>query len=470
MISIFLNMRKNIKILIAVSVLGLIGLSIIQGYLINNTYKLEKDVFINETKESISRIDDFSPVLDSINDIWQVYFLNTLTDYKLKQISREEVISSLVSKTDSINDSYVTSYNKELESKKIVYDLKFQKIIKKIILLDSIKNDTIFNSDKTKRVQFLGEHFKEEDGHYMSSSRWLTDHNFDREVDGKIISVNYNLQFETEDRMNIDGWEKIVLRRMTNLLAISIFIFLLVFGLLYYSIKNLITQKKIADIKTDFVNNITHELKTPLATLTLATKMLQKDNVISTSKIADSTVKTIDRQNIRLQKLIDQVLNNSLGYNEIQLKKETVNSVEYLNTILDDFMLSVSGQNVEMNRVIDGNKNILIDKFYFTTALFNLLENAIKYTEENVKINFSATVDNSFIISIRDNGIGISSKDQKLLFDKFFRAGNKEIHNVKGLGLGLYYTSQIIKAHSGSINVKSAENKGATFTIEIPLK
>lgn len=470
MISIFLNMRKKIKILITISILGLIALSIIQGYLINNTYKLEKDVFISETRKSISRLDDFSPVLDSINDIWQDYFLNTLADYKLKQINKEEVISRLMSKTDSVNDSYVVNYKKELKKKKVVYDLKFQKIVKKIIVLDSIMNDTIFNSNDTSKIHLLGEHFNEENGHKVSSSLWLTDHAFERNINGEKTSVSYNLQFETEDRMNIDGWKKIVLKRMTSLLLISIFIFLLVFGLLYYSIKNLISQKKIADIKTDFVNNITHELKTPLATLSLATKILQKEDVISTSNIADSTVKTIERQNIRLQKLIDQVLNNSLGYNEIQLKKEVINSTEYLNTILDDFMLSVSGMNVEIKRTISGNKEILIDKFYFTTAIFNLLENAIKYCEEDVKIDFSSTVNNSFIISIKDNGIGISSKDQKLLFDKFFRAGNKEIHNVKGLGLGLYYTNQIIKAHNGSINVKSTESKGATFTIEIPLK
>jgi signal transduction histidine kinase len=181
-------------------------------------------------------------------------------------------------------------------------------------------------------------------------------------------------------------------------------------------------------------------------------------------------VNIIERQNKRLQNLIDQVLNNSLGYQEIELKKEQVNSSDYLNTILDDFMLSTNEKNIKVNKAIElTDKKVAIDKFFFTTALFNVLENAVKYSHDAVEIDFSSSVNNTFKVSIQDSGIGIAIKDQKLLFDKFFRAGDKEIHNVKGLGLGLYYTNQIVKAHGGSIEVKSIEEKGTTFTIEIPV-
>lgn len=463
-------MLKKIKVLIFVSVLGLIALSLIQAYLINNTYKLKKDVFISETRKSISRLDDLSPNLDSVNDIWQEDFLNTIADYVVKDINKEEVLERMNLKTDSINELYIKTYQKDLKARDIKYDLKFHKIVKTIILLDSTKNDTIFLTKNGKPYHLIGDKFPHQNSHKVSSSLWLTDHTFTREIEGEEKSFTFNLQFESEDRMNIDGWEKIVLTRMSGLLLISMLVFLLVFWLLYYSIKNLITQKKIADIKTDFVNNITHELKTPLATLTLATKMLKKDEAISKSKIADATVNTVERQNKRLQKLIDQVLNNSLGYNEIQLKKEAINSKEFLNTVLDDFMLSVNDKNVKIKRNLNTNETIFIDRFFFTTALFNLLENAVKYSEEDINIIVSTFVKNSFTVAINDNGIGIASKDQKLLFDKFFRVGNKEIHNVKGLGLGLYYTNQIIKAHKGKIEIQSAEGKGATFTIEIPLK
>jgi two-component system phosphate regulon sensor histidine kinase PhoR len=470
MIFLFLKMHKKIRLLISISILGLLALSSIQGYLINNTYKLKKIAFISETKKSISRLDDLSPILDGINETLRDNFLNLIADYYVKKITKKQVLEKLNAYTDSINHFYITSYEKELKKKEIGYDLKFQKIVNTIIVLDTtgIKNDTIFSSIKTPSFQLLGHKFSREEGHEVSNSLWLTDHDFNREVNGKTTSIIFNLQLETEDRMNIDGWKKIVLGRMASLLLISIGIFLLVFGLLFYSIKSLITQKKIADIKTDFVNNITHELKTPLSTLTLATKMLQNDEMIAVSPRSKGIVSTIERQNIRLQKLIDQVLNNSLGYQEIQLYKEIVPAQEYLNLIIDDFQLSFDSKKIKINKNINIKEQICIDKFYFTTAILNVLENAVKYGKESVEINVSATFDVAFVLSISDNGIGIPKNEVPFLFDKFYRVGNKEVHNVKGLGLGLYYTNQIIKAHQGKIEIKSEENSGATFTITIP--
>lgn len=464
-------MKKRIRTLIISSILGLIALSIIQGYLINNTYQLKKKAFISETRSSISRIDDFSPQLDSINDIWQEHFLKLLADYRKNKIAKEDIMPSLTAKTDSLKEDYKERYKKELDKNKNPYNLKFQKRIRTIVILDSIQNDTIFYSSAKKDLKYLiGDEFSVQEAQKVSNSLWLTEFTYDDEENGKTVSKEYDLHFETEDYMNIAGWKRIVLFRMSGLLIISVSIFLIVFGLLYYSIKNLITQKKIADIKTDFVNNITHELKTPLATLTLATKMLQKDEAIKQSSIADVTVNTIERQNKRLQKLIDQVLNNSLGYHEIQLKKESINANDYLNMILDDFQLSVNDKDVKVERSLKtGKKQISVDKFFLTTALFNILENAVKYSKENILIHFSSEMNSNLRISIEDQGIGIVTKDQKLLFDKFFRAGDKEIHNVKGLGLGLYYTNQIVKAHGGQIQVKSTVGKGTSFVIEIPI-
>ena len=270
-------MHKKIKTLITVSILGLIALSIIQGYLINNTYELKKKAFIGTTKSTIARIDDFSPQLDSVNDIWQEYFLDLLANYQKGKIQKEEIMSRLKAKTDSLKEGYIKRYKKELTKNKMSRKLKFQKRIKTIIILDSIKSDTIFHSEEKKDLKYLiGDNFDVLEGHKVSNSRWLTDYTYDVNTNGELISKEFDLHFETQDYMNIDGWRKVVLLRMSGLLIISVCIFFIVFGLLYYSIKNLITQKKIADIKTDFVNNITHELKTPLATLTLATKMLKK--------------------------------------------------------------------------------------------------------------------------------------------------------------------------------------------------
>jgi len=464
-------MLKRINVLIIASIIGLVALSVVQAYLINNTYKLRKDAFINESRKAISRIDDFSPQLDSITDIYQEYILRTLADYKINHLTKKEILKKIESKSDSLNQGYIKIYHEELDKRNIPYDLKFQKRIKSIILLDSIQNDTIFLSDtKTPKVHLIGDIFEEKDGHNVSNSLWLTDYTFNYDKNGETASVSYDLHFEIEDIMNIDGWEKIVFSRMKGLLILSFLIFIFVIALLYYSIKSLITQKKIADIKTDFVNNITHELKTPLATLSLATTMLKKESIKAQPEMVANTINTIERQNNRLQKLIDQVLNNSLGYNEITLTKEEVVASKYINTVLDDFLLSVEDKKVMVTRnITPSNQEVLIDKFYFTTALMNVLENAVKYNGNDIQINCVTTIKESLIVSITDNGIGISERNQQQLFEKFFRVGDTEVHNVKGLGLGLYYTNQIVKAHKGKIEVKSMAGKGTTFTITIPL-
>ena len=462
-------MKKKINLLIIASILGLIALSIIQGYLINNTYKLKKEAFITETRSSISQIDDFSPALDSLSDLWQEKFINKLIDYKFGLVEKAEVVSGLELVIDSINETYRKEYQKELIKKNIPYGIKFHKKVKAIILLDSIQNDTIFDIEKTPKRIYLGDPIPEKNAIGISTSLWQTDNTSNRIINGENKEVFFYLMFQAQDKMDIDGWEKIVFKQMLGLLLLSLLIFSIVIGLLYYSIRSLITQKKIADIKTDFVNNITHELKTPLATLTLATKMLQKNEIKQQPQLVDNTVSTIERQNKRLQKLIDQVLNNSLGYNEIQLNKESLDIENYINTLLDDFQLAVKSKDIIINRNFSiSTKNIKIDKFYVTTALLNILENAVKYSGDSIVIDCNVESKSALKISIKDNGIGISDKDKKQVFDKFFRAGNKEIHNVKGLGLGLYYTSQIIKAHNGTITVESIKDKGTIFILTIP--
>jgi two-component system phosphate regulon sensor histidine kinase PhoR len=462
-------MKKKINLLIIASILGLIGLSIIQGYLINNTYKLKKDAFITETRQSISQIDDFSPVLDSLSDIWQYTFLNIIADYKTSTATKADLVKGLELVIGSINETYRIEYQKALVENNIPYGIKFHKKIEVIVLLDSIQNDTIFDIEKRSKQIILGDPITDKNALRISTTLWETNHTSNRIINGENKEIIFNLLLQTQDRMDIEGWKKIVFKQMLGLLLLSLLIFSVVIGLLYYSIKSLITQKKIADIKTDFVNNITHELKTPLATLTLATKMLQKDEIKQQPQLLDNAINTIERQNKRLQKLIDQVLNNSLGYKEIQLNKESVVTEDCINTILDDFLLTVTSKDVLLNRNFSiGTKMIRLDKFYVTTALLNILENAVKYSGYSIVVNCNVENNDALKISIKDNGIGISDKDKKQVFDKFFRAGNKEIHNVKGLGLGLYYSSQIIKAHNGTISVEGAEGTGTTFILTIP--
>jgi signal transduction histidine kinase len=246
-------------------------------------------------------------------------------------------------------------------------------------------------------------------------------------------------------------------------LLLSLVSILTLITLFVIAIKALIKQKKVSDVKTDFINNITHELKTPLTTLGISTKILERKDIRNNEEQFNSILNTISRQNNRLQNLIDQVMANSLGENEIELKKEKIDAESFLKTIVADFKIANPKVTLE-TQFNTKETSLVLDKFHLTTAILNVMENAVKYGSNTITIK-TELIKNQFNISIKDDGIGISKSKHFLLFDKFYRVEQGNLHNAKGLGLGLFYVKQIIKAHQGTIGVISDLGKGSEFTI-----
>lgn len=462
-------MKNKITILIITSILALVALSSIQGYLIYNTYQLKRSAFIKETDDAMSNI-HIQRQLGDLFDDWGEDLKNHLADYKNERISKDEVIRRLKVKADSNNISYNKYYKEELEKLAFGYDVNYKTIIKDIVVIEGAKRDTIVKNTGNN-IRLFGEEFDSRGAITINQSRWFSEHDFIQPIGEDIQTSTYNLEVKTEQLILIKDWKGIVFKRMALLLFASLLLFLFVIGVLYYSIKNLITQKKITEVKTDFINNITHELKTPLATLSIATKSLKNKNILETPEAFNNTIEIVERQNNRLQKLIDQVLTNSLSSKELVLSKEHIVDNEYFTNLISDFRLSVQHTNLVIkNEVYTPEVMLRIDKFHFTTALLNVLENAVKYGNEKVEITLKTELKNAnYCISISDNGEGISEKNRKNIFDKFYRVIDGNVHDVKGLGLGLYYTSQIINAHQGSITTESELKKGTTFHIKIPV-
>lgn len=465
-------MRRKINILIVIAVATLLALVSIQAYLMYNTYELKKRAFLVETKDAIDRIDDETPSLDAIGEIWGQRLLDLLAAYKLGQLTKEEVLMQLTMTADSTNARFNAIYREEIKKLNLGYEVKFKKNIDRIILLDSVANDTIYPLGKNKGKFLVGENFSDDTAYPISASRWISNYYEEGRLYGnELKDVEFDFRVDTQDLMNIADWKRILIGRMAVLFAGSLILLLFAVGLFYYSIKNLIKQKKVAEVKTDFINNITHELKTPLATMGIASKSLKKKEIFESPEIFQNTLMILDRQNDRLQKLIDQVMTNSLSSEELVLNKENVLDNEYFNNIIADFSLSAEQKNVKINAQIEQEEVYLrLDTFLFTTALFNILENAIKYGRESVDISIKTRLGNNFYeITISDNGIGISENDSSRVFDKFFRVASGNIHTVKGLGLGLYYSKQVVDAHGGTIAVQSEMGKGSQFKIILPL-
>lgn len=264
--------------------------------------------------------------------------------------------------------------------------------------------------------------------------------------------------------------QKIILRETAASLALSTFSILLVVSLFFVTYRNLMEEKRLSNLKTDFINNMTHELKTPLSTITVAGRTLEMPQIRASDEKILETAKLIGKQSIHLNQLINMILEISMWERtQFQIDKKKVSIEEVMTDIVQSFRTGCGNcASLTQKYNFDGLK-VDLDLVYFTTLINNLLSNAVKYSDKEPVIEIEGfTEDNNVCITVADNGIGISKNDQKHIFDKFYRASTGNIHKYKGLGLGLYYVKKIAEAHGGDVTVSSKPGKGSIFTVTIP--
>jgi signal transduction histidine kinase len=229
-------------------------------------------------------------------------------------------------------------------------------------------------------------------------------------------------------------------------------------------------EKRLSNLKTDFINNMTHELKTPLSTITVAGKTLEMEQIRNNEAKILETAKLIGKQSIHLNQLINLILEISMWERtQFQLDKKQVEVDELMEDIVNSFKSGCRNcAKITQKYELDGIKTEL-DIVYFTTMINNLLTNAVKYSDKEPEINVEGFRDKeSIYIKVSDNGIGINKTDQKHIFDKFYRVSTGNIHKIKGLGLGLYYVKRIAESHGGDVSVDSKPGKGSIFTVTLP--
>lgn len=242
-------------------------------------------------------------------------------------------------------------------------------------------------------------------------------------------------------------------------------------GFFAYTIWVVLQQKKLSEVKNDFINNMTHELKTPISTISLSSEMLLKPDI--DSERSKRYAKIIFDENARLKEQVDKVLQVArLDKNELTLSFEDVDMHDLISQYSESYNLKIDQVGGKFKLDLLANKHVVKgDRLHLENVLRNLLDNALKYSlnEPNVKL---LTRSNSkyFICEISDNGIGIKKENQKMIYDKFYRVPTGDIHDVKGFGLGLFYVKNILERHQAKISLESQLNKGSKFTIEIPLK
>ncbi len=240
----------------------------------------------------------------------------------------------------------------------------------------------------------------------------------------------------------------------------------------YVTVKSLLNQKKLSEIKSDFINNMTHEFKTPLATISLAVDALKNEKVQADAAKAKYFTGIIKEENIRMNKHVETILQAALmEKQELQLNLSPLHVHEIIQYTLDNYRLQLESQDGNIQLLLNA-KNDLIngDEVHFSNLISNLVDNAIKYSEDKPEIKISThSTKNYLVIRVEDNGIGMSKESVKRIFEKFYRAHTGNLHNVKGFGLGMSYVKTVIDAHKGKIKVESTLGKGSVFTVEVPL-
>ena len=238
------------------------------------------------------------------------------------------------------------------------------------------------------------------------------------------------------------------------------------------TIRSLIKQRKLSEIKSDFINNMTHELKTPLATISLAVDALKSTKVQSDAASVEYFSSIIKEENIRMNKHVETILQAAqLEKKENEINRQLVNMNDLIQGVIESFKLQLEGKPSAVHTQFDAiPSEIWIDEEYFLHVLSNLMDNAIKYAKSEIDITIKTkTVSNKMVITIEDKGIGMSPDTVKHIFEKFYRAHAGNIHNVKGFGLGMSYVKWVIDMHKGAIQVTSELDKGTKVEISLPM-
>lgn len=265
---------------------------------------------------------------------------------------------------------------------------------------------------------------------------------------------------------------RFLITQLWRTLSVSLAFVIIIILSFAYTLMTILKQKKISEMKNDFINNMTHEIKTPISTIALACEALGDKDIIKSETLYQNYINVINEENNRLGSLTERILQSAkLEKGEIILKKEDVDIHEIISEAVNNIHLQVEKKGGRINKRLMAETNILfVDPVHISNVMFNLLDNANKYSTESPVIEIST--ENSYsglLISVKDNGPGISKSNQKKIFEKLYRIPTGNLHNVKGFGLGLSYVKAIVEQHGGKITLESELNKGTKFIIFLPL-
>ncbi|RKD17116.1 two-component sensor histidine kinase [Pelobium manganitolerans] len=290
----------------------------------------------------------------------------------------------------------------------------------------------------------------------------------------------YKTALFTKDMLRDGGYlmvsfpqkNSVILRNMGSILLSSVSLLLVLAGSFIYTISSILRQKKVSEMKTDFINNMTHEFKTPVATIMIASEALKDPEINSNTARVNKLAGVIYDENVRLGNHIERVLNIAkIEKENIKLEHSPQQVNDLISAVVDSMELQLHKKGTTVTLNLNAQNSVILgDELHLSNVIFNLIDNANKYSPESSKIDISTLNDgNSLLIKIKDTGIGMSKEQLKKIFEQFYRIPTGNLHDVKGFGLGLSYVNSVVKKMKGSISVKSEKDKGSEFELKFPL-
>lgn len=517
------------RLLVVLMSLSLIGIILVQVYWFNTSLKNNEEQFRFHVKqvignvaeklqkeEAYSFIDKYKKLKDSIgkepekSDFLEFgyYQRNARTNetiiYSNNIISEDFNISSSFfdKKADSVKLKNFSSkrvteiYNNGIDNAvqhKVVPDVKIEKI-GRLDILDNAQFEIFFKDiasakplqervSKEKLAQLLGTELKEygvktpfEFAIYSNGLATKVQSDKFRYAKNDTYTIPVFQDNEGNNKYQLmvcfPQKERFLFSELVGITILSI-VFTLIIVIAYSSALNqLIRQRQISEIKTDFINNMTHEFKTPIATINLALDAIRNPKVIEDREKVTRYLQMIRDENKRMHAQVENVLRISkLEKRELEITKESNNIQEIIDDAIDHVSLIVEDRGGSVNTHYGASRTtVLLNDVHFTNVMVNILDNAIKYSPEAPRIDvYTENVKDFVIIKVKDQGAGMSKVAQKRIFEKFYREHTGDVHNVKGHGLGLAYVKRIVDDHNAQIFVESEKGKGSTFIIKIPL-
>ncbi len=443
--------RRTINAVIVLGILSILSIMVIQGVWIRKTISTQAaSLEIQQQEDSLNFV--------RFTENTHIALSNVLKDIALLSSDSSDLYGAVkqiepnyfsVDINEELQPYYLeTLLKREFYAQQVRYDFQYgiyDCFTDSIVFGNLIEyvGDSTFSSKESTSEAPLPEAIWSKDGHYF------TVYFPDVQENGAFtqLSTSYSPYFY---------------------LIFIVVVILIFFG---FTVNVIMRQKRLSEVKTDFINNMTHELKTPISTIGLSAEMIMRSNITDKEKL-QQYAGIIFKENKRLEHQVERVLNVAkMDKDKLSLKKELFDVHELLDEARDNFEFNQTEKGGSIHLELEATQyEINADPVHLSNVVYNLMDNAVKYCDQAPDITIKTQSDKRwFLLEISDNGIGIKREDIKMIFDKFYRVPTGNRHDVKGFGLGLYYVKLIIEEHGGQINVKSVVGKGTTFSIKLPI-